>query len=120
MFGLEWRRPIFVGETPWAEYNRDPALPPMTASSMNDSGRLEEEVLAVLSDYLGRPASELKPEKSLEELGADSLDFAEILFEIEEKFDIKSPLDLPELRAQIRSVGDVLRLTADLVAAKNA
>jgi acyl carrier protein len=93
-------------------------LPP---SSMKDSAaRLEEEVLTVLSDYLGVPASELKPEKSLEELGADSLDFAEILFEIEDKFEIKSPLELPELRAKIHSVGDVLRLTADLVATKKA
>lgn len=88
---------------------------------MNDSAsRLEEEVLSVLSDYLGLPVSELKPEKSLEELGADSLDFAEILFEIEEKFGVKSPLDLPELRAKIHSVGDVLRLTSDLVATKQA
>jgi acyl carrier protein len=88
---------------------------------MNDSaGRLEDEVLSVLSDYLDLPVSELKPEKSLEELGADSLDFAEILFEIEEKFDVKSPLDLPELRAKIHNVGDILRLTADLVATKQA
>ena len=88
---------------------------------MNDSAaRLEEEVLTVLSDYLGLPVSDLKPEKSLEELGADSLDFAEILFEIEEKFDVKSPLDLPELRQKIQSVGDVLRLTVELVAAKQA
>jgi acyl carrier protein len=88
---------------------------------MNDSAaRLEEEVLVVLSDYLGVPVSDLKPEKSLEDLGADSLDFAEILFEIEEKFDVKSPLDLPELRQKIQSVGDVLRLTGELVAAKQA
>ena len=88
---------------------------------MNDSpARLEEEVLLVLSDYLGLPVSDLKPEKSLEELGADSLDFAEILFEIEEKFDVKSPLDLPELRQKIQSIGDVLRLTVELVAAKQA
>jgi acyl carrier protein len=88
---------------------------------MNHSAaRLEEEVLMILSDYLGLPVSDLKPEKSLEELGADSLDFAEILFEIEEKFEVKSPLDLPELRARIHSVGDVLRLTGDLVATKQA
>ena len=88
---------------------------------MNDSAaRLEEGVLSILSDYLGLPISELKPEKSLEELGADSLDFIEIVFELEEKFGVKSGLDLPQLRAKIHVVGDVLQLTADLVAAKQA
>ena len=75
-------------------------------------------VLAILADYLDVTVAELAPEKSLEELGADSLDFLQIAFEIEEKLGIELG-DGAELRQKIQSVGDVLRVTAELVAQKN-
>jgi acyl carrier protein len=81
---------------------------------------LTDSVLSIIADYLDVPVADLKPEKSLEELGADSLDFIEIVFEIEEKFGIKAKEDLPELRKSIHTIGDVLRLTSELVAAKTA
>ncbi len=86
----------------------------------NKDTRTTEQVLAILSDYLGVPVEELQPEKSLEEIGADSLDFVEIVFELEEKLGIKAEEDLPALRAKIRSVGDVLSLTLKLVAEKQS
>ena len=52
-----------------------------------------------------RPAGEITPESSFEELGIDSLDSIEILFQLEEEFD----LDIPDEVAQgVDSVGEVI------------
>ncbi len=88
-------------------------------TSSDDIESTHETVLAILADYLDVPVAELTPEKSLEELGADSLDFLEIAFEIEEKLGIEISLDGPELRKKLQSIGDVLRVTSELVAQKN-
>lgn len=80
--------------------------------------QLTDEVLQIISSYLDKPVAELQLEKSLEDLGADSLDFIEIVFEIEEKFGIKAKEELPALRAKIHNIGDIVRLTSDLVAEK--
>ncbi len=83
----------------------------------HDAG-LNDDVLKIISDYLDVPVAELQPTKSLEELGADSLDFIEIVFEIEEKFGIEAKEDMQELAKKIHCVGDVVRLTSDLVSKK--
>src|SRR5262245_54311201 len=46
------------------------------------------EVRRVISKILNIPADRLAPESRLDELGAESLDVIEIVFELEEKFGI--------------------------------
>ncbi len=87
--------------------------------SSRDIESAHEIVLAILADYLDVPVAELTSEKSLEALGADSLDFLEIAFEIEEKLGIEISADGRELRGKLQSIGDVLRVTSELVAQKN-
>jgi acyl carrier protein len=89
----------------------------MTSSDGIDS--VHETVLAILADYLDVPVAELTSERSLEGVGADSLDFLQIVFEIEEKLAIEIVADGPELRKKLQSIGDVLRVTSELVAQKN-
>lgn len=81
---------------------------------------LSEGVRKVIANYLDVPIETLDPAKSLQELGADSLDFIEILFELEEKFGIEAQEEVPELRKKILTIGDVIQLVAAHVAEKHA
>lgn len=74
----------------------------------------------VLADYLDVPAGELQSERTLEDLGADSLDFLQIAFAIEEKFGITIEGDGAELRAKLHSIGDVIAVVSEIVAQKRA
>jgi acyl carrier protein len=51
---------------------------------------IEERVVALVADVLGRRASEVKPESRLmDDLGAESLDYLDIVFQLEDRFSIK-------------------------------
>lgn len=51
---------------------------------------IEEKVIAIVADKLGRDVSEITPEKSfVNDLGADSLDNVELLMAFENEFKIK-------------------------------
>ena len=66
---------------------------------MNNSEITKEEitaiypkVAAIMADALGREAEEVKPEASLiADLGAESIDFLDIVFRLERAFKIKIP-----------------------------
>ena len=47
----------------------------------------------ILTEKFSVPAETIRPEAPLESLGLDSLDLIELLFEIEEAFDIRVPQD---------------------------
>jgi acyl carrier protein len=58
------------------------------------------------------PVESLDPNRPLEELNVDSLTVLEVMFDIEEKFNIK----MPEERVPIRTVQDIADLVDRLVA----
>src|SRR5687767_8715045 len=97
---------------------RNASLPPRFTDSESEAlmddlpAGVKEDVLKILSDYLTVPPGGLQPNQSLEELGADSLDFIEIVFEIEEKLGIKADEDLAQLRKRMHTIGDVLQLVS--------
>ena len=62
---------------------------------MSASGSVEQRVIDAIARSKRIDASEIRPETSFEELGMDSLDAIELLFEIEEEFDLE-PLDEDE------------------------
>lgn len=50
------------------------------------------EIVSLLKEKLGVPESVLTPDASLEkDLGIDSLDYAEIIMELEQQFNIRIP-----------------------------
>jgi acyl carrier protein len=81
---------------------------------------ISDDIVKMVAEYLDKPVSEVTPEKTVEELGIDSLDFAEIVFEVEEKCGIKAKGDMMELRARIHNLGDVIRLAEELVKEKES
>jgi acyl carrier protein len=55
---------------------------------------VQKKVHAILIEKLGIPDSEITPDASfVKDLGIDSLDYAELVMEFEQTFDIKIPDD---------------------------
>jgi acyl carrier protein len=55
---------------------------------------IEKKLTAILTEKLGVPNSQITPDASfVKDLGIDSLDYAELVMEFEQTFDIKIPDD---------------------------
>ena len=78
------------------------------------------DVLEIIGKRVSGPdGSALKPEDALADLGIDSFDFAEILFDIEERFDIDVPYNANDTAAQASwTIADVIKAVEGAVAAK--
>lgn len=71
-----------------------------------------EEVVKVLADQLGIPASDIKPESEIvKDLGADSLDLVELLMTLEDNTGKTIPEDKV---SDIKTVGDVVKMLESL------
>ena len=60
----------------------------------------------------------LQPEATLESLEIDSLRMIEILFSVEDEFKIAVPAEHNELKARLKTLGDLAEYIDGLVAAK--
>jgi len=58
-----------------------------------------ETIETILIDKFGVRRDAIRPEATLTELGLDSLDLIEVLFEVEEAFNIRVPQDGAAIRA---------------------
>jgi len=55
---------------------------------------VQHKITSILTDKLSIPSSEITPDASfVKDLGIDSLDYAELVMEFEQAFDIKIPDD---------------------------
>jgi acyl carrier protein len=98
-----------------------------------------DDVRSIIAQSLKLPVEKLTPETRLEELGAESLDVIEIVFALEEKYDIAIPLRADDATRLVKhdegggqakaeqsngqdvpfsTVGDVAEIVEKLVAAK--
>lgn len=57
---------------------------------------LTDQVMQIISKQLKLPLERLTPDTALQDLGVASLDFIEIIFALEEKFDISIPYNANE------------------------
>jgi len=76
------------------------------------------DVKLVIAKALKIPVERLTDETKLEDLGAESLDVIEMVFELEEKFDITISLNPNAEGRSFGTVGDVSRAVKNLVDAK--
>lgn len=68
---------------------------------------IETKVIEIIGDFLDIEQSEIKLESNLkEDLQADSLDFVELVMELEEAFDFEADEDK---LADLKTVGDVVK-----------
>lgn len=71
-----------------------------------------ERVIRVFADFKKVPPEDIKLETTFEELGFDSLDGLNLIFELEEEFDIVVPDDKVQ---SMRSVAEVVEGIQSLV-----
>ncbi len=77
----------------------------------------EERVIRVIAEAQQIEIKTIRPDSSFEELGIDSFDGVNLLFGIENEFDISVP---DEAAKELRGVADVVAGVEKLLAAKNA
>lgn len=71
---------------------------------------IEQKVAHIITEKLGIPDSEVTPDANfVKDLGIDSLDYAELVMEFEQTFDIKIPDDDAEKLSTIGSAVEYIR-----------
>lgn len=68
-------------------------------------GTVEERVIKVFADFKKIAPEDIKRESTFEELGLDSLDGLNLIFELEEEFDLTVPDDKVQ---EMKTVGEVI------------
>mgnify|MGYP006305700763 CR=1 FL=1 len=66
---------------------------------------VQEKVIEIISEQLGKDKDQIKPESTFVDLGADSLDTAELVMEFEDEFGI----NIPEDEEGIQTVEDAVK-----------
>ena len=74
------------------------------------TGQTVERVRASVAKYLEIPLERVQPESNLAELGLDSLGALELIFELEEEFQITVPNDRAKEFTTVRAVCDGIEL----------
>jgi len=80
---------------------------------------VRDRVIRIIAEQAVMDASEVTPDKTLEDLGIDSLGLVESIFAIEEEFDISVPFNAnapQEGEFDISSVESIVRAVEELVA----
>jgi acyl carrier protein len=85
---------------------------------MTDDSKLQESTLdtvrRVMSGELDLAISDLQPDRPLQELGIDSLGIIEVMFKLEDEFDIR----MGDERVPISTVREIAAVVDRLVLAK--
>ena len=85
------------------------------AAAGQETSEVTRRVLQIIADNQKKDISLVTTESSFEELGIDSMDAVNIVFEIENQFSVNVP---DEEMKNIRSVRDIVEGVHKLVAAK--
>ena len=81
---------------------------------------MRNDIINIIAEYLDVTPDELDEHKTLEDLQIDFLDFAEIMFEIEVKFDTSLMFEMEDHKYEIHNLGDVLRLIEEQIVKQRA
>ena len=83
-----------------------------------DEGQMADvaaEVMAIIAKKVRVDHPALQQSDRLEDLGIESIDAVEMIFDLEEKFDIQIPYNANNARTEFDTVGDVVRAIQTLV-----
>jgi acyl carrier protein len=80
---------------------------------------VEQDVIDIIKKKIRVERSEIGPEDKLQDLGLESLDALELVFDVEDKFNIEIPVNANDANiGGFQTVGDVVREVEKLVAKK--
>ena len=78
-----------------------------------------EDVMAVIARKVPGRAAELKLTDNLQDLGLESIDALEMIFDLEEKFGIQIPYNANKSEQEFATIGDVVGMIERLLAQKS-
>jgi acyl carrier protein len=78
------------------------------------------DVVAIIAKKARVEKPKIEPADRLEDLGLESLDAVEMIFDLEEKFDIQIPYNANNPRTEFDTVGEVVRAIQELVDKKSS
>jgi acyl carrier protein len=79
---------------------------------------VKKEVLGIIAAKASLDVAVLDPAAKLTDLNIASLDVVEIVFALEERYDIQIPFNANKARTEFETVGDVIRAVESLVSGK--
>lgn len=83
------------------------------------SDQLEADIVEKVAAYAGLDKSEISLSTDLMELGIHSLELTEIIFDIEEQYDVEIEMNTSEAWSKLKNVGDVVAALRKLIDAKS-
>lgn len=78
------------------------------------SGDISERIIKIIAEQAVLEKSDVSPEKTLEDLGIDSLGLVEAIFAIEEEFDIQVPFNANERDKNGFDISSVAAIVAEV------
>ena len=76
---------------------------------------MKDDILSIVVKFLDVAPENLQDHKTFHDLGIDSIDFVEIVVEIEEKFGVPVLQEMQERRLQLENLGQVVALAEELI-----
>ena len=76
---------------------------------------VESDIFEIIADKAAVDRKRIVSSASLQELEIESLDVVEIIFAIEEKFDIHVPFNANDQELQFDTIGDVVTAVVSLI-----
>ena len=83
---------------------------------MNDG--LEEKIIGMIRSKSEAGAEEIRLDTPLADLAIHSLEMAEIIFDIEDEYDVEIDMNTADIWNQLETVGDIVVAVRNLVAEK--
>jgi acyl carrier protein len=80
---------------------------------------LASDVIAVISNKAPAGRKEIALSDSLQDIGIESIDALEMIFDLEEKFGIQIPYNANNAGQEFATVGDVVKAIEELVEKKS-
>ena len=77
------------------------------------------DIIALIQKRMPEGKKTLEPADRLKELGIDSLSFVELIFDLEEKFNIQIPYNANDTEPEFETVGEVIDAIKNVVAKKS-
>ena len=81
--------------------------------------QLAEDIIAKIKAHAETDGGEITPETELTALGIHSLELTEIIFDLEEAYDIEIEMNTVEAWSNLGNVGDMVEAVRGLIAKKN-
>ncbi len=79
---------------------------------------LEEKIVAVIRSKSEAAADDIKPDTLLADLDIHSLEMAEIIFDIEEEYDVEIDMNTSDVWNNLETVNDIVVAVRELIAKK--